>query len=336
MFEREKHMRNTSGLILLLAAITTSGCATDHQTLGSADSCGHAPRMSFAWRALHMYVQFAADQHSDPNDRLARILGHLDAHYPYEKTGGVLTAADQLISDSPVSMTQEQAACWLDDCYRRHADGNQIRHPTAFLAEYSMDDVLPSGLKRTSRANQSVPRVPDEDGFVEYLRFAEKQYHDPNQVLVRFQGYLDAFYTYEKTSGSVYMLETLIASGQSYEGKLAAKLTTSAPDELAYLLNECYKILDCVPDQPSASTNPGRLEFGGSGSSHGSGLQVDGYGMGVHMNQYGQPVTLRPDLGGVPGEQLQIREDAYGPGVHMDQYGRPVREYSWPDGRRIQ
>lgn len=56
-------------------------------------------------------------------------------------------------------------------------------------------------------------------------------------------------------------------------------------------------------------------------------LQPDGYGLGTHINRYGQPVQLRPDFGYVPGEQLQIQTDAYGPGVHMDQYGRPVREY---------
>lgn len=54
--------------------------------------------------------------------------------------------------------------------------------------------------------------------------------------------------------------------------------------------------------------------------------QSNPYGQGVHMNQYGQPVKLKPDFGGVEGEQLQIKRDAYGPGVHMDQYGRPVRE----------
>jgi hypothetical protein len=62
----------------------------------------------------------------------------------------------------------------------------------------------------------------------------------------------------------------------------------------------------------------------------GSSLQMDAYGPGVHMNQYGQPVRLRPDFGGVSGEYLQIKPNAYGPGVHMDQYGRPVREYPWP------
>jgi hypothetical protein len=59
-------------------------------------------------------------------------------------------------------------------------------------------------------------------------------------------------------------------------------------------------------------------------------LQINAYGLGVHMNQYGQPVKLWPDFGGVYGEQLQIKQDAYGPGIHMDQYGRPVREYPWP------
>jgi len=59
-------------------------------------------------------------------------------------------------------------------------------------------------------------------------------------------------------------------------------------------------------------------------------LKIDAYGPGVHMNQYGQPVKLRPDFGGVPGETLKIQPNAYGPGVHMDQYGRPVREYPWP------
>lgn len=59
-------------------------------------------------------------------------------------------------------------------------------------------------------------------------------------------------------------------------------------------------------------------------------LHPDGYGFGVHMNRFGQPVKLRPDFGGVPGEQLKITTDGYGLGVHMDQYGRPVREYPWP------
>ena len=55
-------------------------------------------------------------------------------------------------------------------------------------------------------------------------------------------------------------------------------------------------------------------------------LRPNVYGPNVHENRYGQPVTLEPQGGGVPGEQLRIKQDAYGPGVHMDQYGRPVRE----------
>ena len=60
------------------------------------------------------------------------------------------------------------------------------------------------------------------------------------------------------------------------------------------------------------------------------GLKMDAYGLGIHQNQYGRPVTLRPDFGYVEGEQLKIKENGYGLGVHMDQYGRPVREKPWP------
>lgn len=55
-------------------------------------------------------------------------------------------------------------------------------------------------------------------------------------------------------------------------------------------------------------------------------IKPDAYGLGVHSNQFGQPIKLVPDFGGVPGERLRIKPNAYGPGVHMDQYGRPVRE----------
>lgn len=59
-------------------------------------------------------------------------------------------------------------------------------------------------------------------------------------------------------------------------------------------------------------------------------LEIDAYGPGIHANRYGQPVTLWPDFGSIPGEYLEIKPDAYGPGIHSDQYDRPVREYSWP------
>lgn len=55
-------------------------------------------------------------------------------------------------------------------------------------------------------------------------------------------------------------------------------------------------------------------------------LQPNVYGLGVHQNQYGRPVTVAPQGGGVPGERLRVKPNAYGSGVHMDQYGRPVRE----------
>lgn len=58
-------------------------------------------------------------------------------------------------------------------------------------------------------------------------------------------------------------------------------------------------------------------------------LRTNVYGPGVHENRYGQPATLEPQGGGVPGEQLRIKPDAYGSGVHLDQYGRPVRERPW-------
>jgi len=59
-------------------------------------------------------------------------------------------------------------------------------------------------------------------------------------------------------------------------------------------------------------------------------LTPDGYGPGIHINRYGQPVELKPDFGAVPGEHLEIKTDACGPGIHCDQYGRAVREYPWP------
>lgn len=59
-------------------------------------------------------------------------------------------------------------------------------------------------------------------------------------------------------------------------------------------------------------------------------ITPNAYGLGIHMNRYGQPVTLTPEGGGAPGERLNITPDAYGPGLHMDQYGRPVREQPWP------
>ena len=55
-------------------------------------------------------------------------------------------------------------------------------------------------------------------------------------------------------------------------------------------------------------------------------LTPNAYGLGIHMNRYGQAVKLAPRWGAVQGEVLRIKPDAYGPGVHSDQYGRPVHE----------
>ncbi|WP_159918359.1 hypothetical protein [Pantoea sp. 18069] len=71
---------------------------------------------------------------------------------------------------------------------------------------------------------------------------------------------------------------------------------------------------------PRASAQPQLLN---------SGFKPNAFGPGVHMNQYGQAVTLQAP-GGAQGEMLQIKPNAYGPGVHMDQYGRPVRERPYP------
>lgn len=70
--------------------------------------------------------------------------------------------------------------------------------------------------------------------------------------------------------------------------------------------------------------------FGFITSDDHSTIKPDAYGMGVHINRFGQPVILKPDFGGVYGERLEIKTDGYGMGVHMDQYGRPVREKKWP------
>jgi hypothetical protein len=61
------------------------------------------------------------------------------------------------------------------------------------------------------------------------------------------------------------------------------------------------------------------------------GFRQDAYGLGVHANQYGLPVTVRPIHGGGQGELLQVNPNAYGLGMHSDQYGRPLQEV--PFGR---
>lgn len=56
-----------------------------------------------------------------------------------------------------------------------------------------------------------------------------------------------------------------------------------------------------------------------------SDFNKDAYGLGVHSDQYGRPVTVQPahGSGNTSDSYIQTR-DAYGPGMHSDQYGRPV------------
>jgi hypothetical protein len=79
------------------------------------------------------------------------------------------------------------------------------------------------------------------------------------------------------------------------------------------IMGECQGTVTPFPTQNSP----------GSGNS---GPVPNVYGPGVHQNQYGQPVVLQPQGGGIPGERLIITPNAYGPGVHSDQYGRIVKE----------
>lgn len=56
-------------------------------------------------------------------------------------------------------------------------------------------------------------------------------------------------------------------------------------------------------------------------------IKNNAYGLGVHSDQYGRPVDLKPAFqggGNTSGSYIQT-PNAYGPGVHMDQYGAPVR-----------
>jgi hypothetical protein len=273
------------------------------------------------------YLQFASARNSDPNRRVARVLGYLDAHYPYEKTAGVLAVANLLVSNSTVTMTAEQATCWLDDCYRRQSNGEPISDPGVFLANYAPDS---AGLRQATaiaEADQSDARQLNRDALVRYLHFAKRQYTDPNLVFARVLGYLDAHYPYQETVNATETFELLIESSGA----------NPTPEDAMFYLNECYKWLCGLPLDNPEKVNPANVGRSADNiTADPSVLRPNAYGLGVHQNRYGQPVTLRPNFGGVPGERLQIKENAYGPGVHMDQYGRPVREYSWPDGKPIQ
>jgi hypothetical protein len=64
-------------------------------------------------------------------------------------------------------------------------------------------------------------------------------------------------------------------------------------------------------------------------SPSGENLEIrnNAYGLGVHADQYGRPVDLKPagqGGGNTSGSYIQT-PDAYGPGIHSDQYGQPVQ-----------
>jgi len=115
---------------------------------------------------------------------------------------------------------------------------------------------------------------------------------------------------------------------------LAAVHNVTDPNELAEVYSieglRPSRLIEVKLDETALLRLARRRHVRQTASSASSDLKIDVYGPGIHMNQYGQPVTVCPDWGGIPGEQLKIRQDAYGPGVHMDQYGRPTREYPWP------
>lgn len=56
-------------------------------------------------------------------------------------------------------------------------------------------------------------------------------------------------------------------------------------------------------------------------------IKNNAYGLGVHSDQYGRPVDLKPANqggGNTSGSYIQT-PNAYGPSIHMDQYGAPVQ-----------
>ncbi|MBN2512537.1 MAG: hypothetical protein JXB18_06325 [Sedimentisphaerales bacterium] len=166
-----------------------------------------------------------------------------------------------------------------------------------------------------------------------YLKQIQGQYQsqDPNFVLCRMLGYMDAKYGYYNTEDILQDLENRIK-------KLPALPTSEKTVEL---LEESYRSFQ-LKNHPAVKTTAWVFKTTAIGMaqqqqhsgytqdfSSTGGLTPNAYGFGVHSNQYGQPIRLRPDYGYVPGETLQIKENAYGLGVHSDQYGRPVREYPY-------
>ena len=186
-----------------------------------------------------------------------------------------------------------------------------------------------------------------EKGQYSSEQWTAEQERAKNATYEELMADLDSEYGAECRDEAERKFNALAAEGKVPKGK---------PAMATRIMERCYKEAKATQQQPSKlrkkSSRINRefldsLEAGeqpeGQENSAGfspqryynindfdDGLQIDAYGPGIHMNRYGQPVTLRPDFGGVPGEHLQIQPDAYGPGIHMDQYGRPVREYPRP------
>ncbi len=171
-------------------------------------------------------------------------------------------------------------------------------------------------------------KQPKLSTILDRARYIRQQGYGKDETYTQTLSMFNEIYGYEHEKEAVKLFKKLASE----------KVDLSTPDKAVVVMDSCYAT---VAQRPRTQETPfwkkmlysglaglGSIEQNTSSSS--TSLTPNAYGPGIHMNQYGQPVTLRPDFGGVPGEQLQIKENAYGLGVHMDQYGRPVREYSWP------
>lgn len=171
-------------------------------------------------------------------------------------------------------------------------------------------------------------KQPKLSTILDRARYIRQQGYSKDETYTRTLSVFNEIYGYEHEKEAVKLFKKLASE----------KVDLSTPDKAVVVMDSCYAT---VAQRLRAQETPfwkkmlysGLVGLGSieqNTSSYSTSLIPNAYGPEVHMNQYGQPVTLQPDFGGVPGELLQIKPNAYGPGVHMDQYGRPVREYPWP------
>ena len=86
-----------------------------------------------------------------------------------------------------------------------------------------------------------------------------------------------------------------------------------------------FAVVGAATDLNNAVISSPHYQAGGL--SYTNTITPNAYGLGTHMNQYGQPVRLQPstpDPYGNYGDSYIKTPNAYGLGIHMDQYGRPV------------